>query len=307
MSFDVYWAYGLRIRAEIVCPELPLHPQPNGAADVTVRLMPAISSLSVPFKNDYYQVRPDIFRMTIAGVGEYRVEEGQRITVVPLEGASIDEVRVFLLGSAMGALLYQRGLFPLHGSAIETQWGAMIFIGSQGIGKSTLAAHFHRRGYRLLSDDVCAVTDTPACLQVIPALSQFRLCADAYQRLGRNKNARFETDKYVVPIKDEYYDQSAALKAIYLLVDHDDETPKLQILRGFDRLQCLLENLYRPQFLENQKTQIDLMKLAGAIAQKTTITKILRRRDPEKIERLIDYLELTWEKDFRSDRTMENN
>ena len=210
MILNRYWAYGLRMDADLECPELPCLPAGAGDADVTIRLLPASSEAPESLEDGYYEVQPGLFRMAAPGVAVYRVEEGRRIFITPFPGVPVDEVRLFLLGSAMGALLYQRGLFPLHGSAVETRWGAMIFVGEQGIGKSTLAAEFHHRGYRLLSDDVCAVAAAPEELQVLPALAQFRLCEDAYQRLGAPQNARFDVDKFVVPMGEGYCPASRA-------------------------------------------------------------------------------------------------
>lgn len=307
MSLNAYWAYGLRIHAEIVCPELPFHPQPSGDPDVTIRLLPPVPSVSESLENGYYEVRPGVFRLAVAGVAQYLVEEGNRISIEPLAGAPQEEIRLFLLGSAMGALLYQRGLFPLHGSAVETPWGAMIFVGAQGAGKSTLAAQFHHNGYRLLSDDVCAVVTRPEGLQVLPALARFRLCADAYERLGTPQGASFNVDKFVVPMGEGYSPHPVPLRAIHILADHDSDTPVFEVLRGFDRVQRLLENLYRPQYLKGQRTQSDLMRMAGLIAQKTTIAAVTRRRDPEAIESLVGFLESAWTERFAANHSKEKN
>jgi hypothetical protein len=236
--------------------------------------------------------------MAVRGVAHYVVEEGTRISIEPLAGAAPEEIRLFLLGSAMGALLYQRGLFPLHGSAVETPWGAMIFLGAPGAGKSTLASQFHRRGYRLLSDDVCAVARTPEGLEVLPALAQVRLCADAYERLGTPPGARFNVDKFVVPMGEGYCSEPIALRGIHILGEHEMEAPEFEVLRGFDRVQRLLDNLYRPQYLEGQRAQRDLMLLAGTIAHEATIATVSRRRDPKAIDGLIDFLESAWAERF---------
>jgi hypothetical protein len=238
--------------------------------------------------------------LVVKGVGRYLVEEGSRISIEPLAGSSTDEVRLFLLGSVIGALLYQRGLFPLHGSAVETRWGAMIFVGAQGIGKSTLAAQFYRRGYRLLSDDVCAVTTIDGKLQVLPALAHFRLCADAYERLAPAQDVRFNVDKFVVPMNEGYCPDPVPLKAIHVLANQEGGDPQFEVIRGFDRVQRLFENLYRPQFLKGQETQSDLMRLAGQIAQKTPMATVSRKRDPETIDGMIDFLESSWAEHFGS-------
>ena len=52
----------------------------------------------------------------------------------------------------------QRKVLPLHGSAIAINGKAYAIIGDSGAGKSTLALAFLNRGYRLLTDDVIAVS-----------------------------------------------------------------------------------------------------------------------------------------------------
>lgn len=298
MSFHNYYVHGLHMQSEVVCPELPPDTQAGSHPDVTIRLLSPVESVSESLENGYYEIRPGHFRLAITGVGEYLVEDGNRISIVPLTGASAEELRLFLLGSAMGALLYQRGLFPLHGSAIVSRWGAMIVVGAQGAGKSTLAAEFHRHGYRLLSDDVSAVKSTPEGFQVLPALSHFRLCADAYERIGTPLGAQFNVDKYVVPMKGGYSRDPAPLTAIHVLVEQESGEPRFEVLRGFERVQRLFENLYRPHYLVGQSTQSDLMRLAAKIAEKTMIVQVARRRDPEKIRGLVDFLESEWAAQF---------
>jgi hypothetical protein len=298
MPLNQYLAYGLCIQAEMECPELASASSETENPDVAICLLPPAANALESMQNGNYDVQQGVFRLAVPGVALYRVEEGRRIFITPLPDVPTEKLRLFLLGSAMGALLYQRGLFPLHGSAVETRWGAMIFVGVQGAGKSTLAAQFYRKGYRLLSDDVCAVADMPEGLQILPALAHFRLCADAYERLGTPPGVRFEVDKYVVPMGEGYCPHPAPLRAIHILLDHDSSTPVFEVLRGFDRVQRILENLYRPHYLKGQGTQRDLMRMAGLIAQKTTIVAVMRRRDPEAIDGLAGFLESAWTEHF---------
>ena len=294
MAFYSYWAYGLRIDAEIECPELPPAPPDSGNADVTIQLLPPLSELHNPQEDRSYQIQPNLFRLTVKDVAQYQIEEGKRILIEPLVGVTEDKLRLFLLGSSMGALLYQRGLFPLHGSAVETPWGAMIFVGAQGAGKSTLASEFFRQGYRLLSDDVCAVSATPDGLQILPALAQIRLCEDAFERLGAPAEAGFNVDKFVVPMGENYCPTPIPLRAIHILGDQEEATPSYEPMRGLERIQKLLENLYRPHFLIGQQTQPEQMRLAAQIAQRAEIVSVNRRRDVGAIGDLVRFLECTW-------------
>jgi hypothetical protein len=74
------------------------------------------------------------------------------------------------------------------------------------------------------------------------------------------------------------------------------------VLRGFDRVQQLLENLYRPHYLKGQATQADLMRMAGLISQQATMVAVSRRRDPDAIEGLVGFLESEWARNFASNR-----
>src|SRR5207244_417714 len=68
-----------------------------------------------------------------------------------------DAARLVLLGSCTGALLYQRGLIPLHANAVVTpRGGAVLIAGRIGAGKSTTTLSLLRMGHRLLADDISA-------------------------------------------------------------------------------------------------------------------------------------------------------
>lgn len=297
MSLSAYQAYGFSIYTELDCPELSTHPHLIHDPDVTITLLPEEPTVS-PFPSPSYEVQPGRFQLDIPEVARYRVEDGERILVQVFGNAQPEKVRLFLFGSALGALLYQRGLLPLHGSAVVTQWGVMIFVGSQGSGKSTLAAEFHRRGYQVLSDDVCAVENTEQGLTVLPALSQFRLRDDAYQRLGSSPKAYFDVDKFAVPMGERYCSQAKPLRTIHILCDDTAEHPGFEIVRGLDRVRRLFENLYRPHFLRGQRTQNDLVRLAGVIAQQTTITLVKRSRNTTSVAQLASFLEVMWVEHF---------
>jgi hypothetical protein len=306
MSSNAYSAYGLSIEADLECPELRALPQPVSDPDVTIRWLATGDSAMSPLKDRHYEVLPGRFRLDVKGVARYSVEEGKRILIEPVGDASLEKVRLFLFGSTMGALLYQRGLFPLHGSAVETPWGAMIFVGAQGSGKSTLAAQFHKQGYRLLSDDVCAIATTPGGLRIMPALSHFRLCADAYERLQSPVEARFDVDKFLVPMGDGYCTEPVALKAIHVLSDGDASLPHFEFLQGLSRVCRLLENLYRPHFLKGQATQTGLMKMAGTIAQQSVVASVTRRRPETLPDDMLNFLIAAWHDHFDPITSVEN-
>jgi hypothetical protein len=298
MSLNAYQAYGLSIQTDLVCPELPRHNDPIYEPDVTITLLPGEAGTLRPLADRSYEVRPGCFQLDVPGVARYRVEEGRRILIQPHAGASPEKVRLFLFGSTMSALLYQRGLLPIHGSAVLTQWGGMIFVGPQGSGKSTLAAEFHRCGYRVFGDDVCAVEWTPLGVRILPALAHFRLRPDAYQQLGASPEGYFDVDKFAVPMGERYCSHPAPLRAIHVLCDDGAKGPRFEVVRGLERVRRLFENLYRPYFLQGQRTQNDLVRLVGVIAERTTLTVVSRRRETTATADLVRFLEQNWAECF---------
>ena len=78
-----------------------------------------------------------------------------REIIFEAEDAAQHEAAIFLLGSAFGILLHQRGHFVLHASAIVVRGQAVLLCGPSGCGKSTLAAALVDRGYSFVNDDVC--------------------------------------------------------------------------------------------------------------------------------------------------------
>jgi serine kinase of HPr protein (carbohydrate metabolism regulator) len=78
----------------------------------------------------------------------FLIQEGRSIIVSPLEEYKEDVIRLYILGSCMGAILMQKRILPLHGSAVAIDGKAFAIIGESGAGKSTLASAFISRGFQ---------------------------------------------------------------------------------------------------------------------------------------------------------------
>src|SRR5262249_20309363 len=86
--------------------------------------------------------------------GRFLVRNGNEILIEPAS-SSDSEIGVYLLGTAFGVLCHQRGIPPLHASAIDVADGCVAFVGETGAGKSTLVAALAARGHEVIADDVC--------------------------------------------------------------------------------------------------------------------------------------------------------
>ena len=187
---------------------------------------------------------------------------------------------------------------PLHGSAIATPKGAVLFVGSSGNGKSTLAGAFHQRGYPVLSDDVSAITVTKGLPQVLPAYPRLLLWSDAVARIGVSstglRNAHAREDKYEFPVVQGFESEATPLHAIYALAPTNSTELRLIPLAGFDKLQSLIDNTYRLQFLTGMGLCDWHFRQICALAQRTHVARAERPADAYLLDELVELLE----KDF---------
>ena len=81
---------------------------------------------------------------------------------------------------------------PLHGSAVEIDGKAYAFLGDSERGNRRLAAAFVSEGYRLVSDDVIAVTlaGGGGMPVVAPSYPQQKLWQESLDHLGMNMERR---------------------------------------------------------------------------------------------------------------------
>ena len=141
------------------------------------------------------------------------------------QDVSNQTIRNCLLGVGLGALSNQQGNLTLHGSALEKDGHAIVCMGHSGAGKSTTAYILMRQGWKLLADDLVAVSSDG---QILPCIPRIKLCKDAIQetRIDQNKVELFgSTEKYVINKKIVNYAlEPASLKAIYVLDSRNQDT-----------------------------------------------------------------------------------
>ena len=250
-----YSAFGLSIVSELALPELPEAAFELGvSADVHIRLGAVPSTLEGAREVEPgVLARPGVLLID-AGESRFLVREGREIVVHPGNGAADRDVRLYLLGSAMGAILHQRGMLPLHANAIEIEGRVVAFAGASGAGKSTLAAYFHDRGHRVLCDDVCAVSfDGTGQALAWPGIPRIKLWGDALAALGRNADGLQpvwrDVDKYAMPVAAVLAEGPLPLHRIYLLQAARVGPPAIRRVSGAEAIDGVLSNTYRKEFV----------------------------------------------------------
>lgn len=246
-----YKAFGLRLLSEIPFPELPQISKPKDAVDIEVRMADLtglwLLSVEPPRKS---VIKENLVMFQIPDTAIFCIEEGKRIIVSPVKGYDEDELRLFILGTCMGAVLMQRKILTLHGSAIAIDGMAYGFIGDSGAGKSTLASAFLNKGYQLLSDDIIAVSFSPDYTPlVMPAYPQQKLWEESLQQFGlESDNYRpiYQREtKFAVPVLTRFYKEPLPLAGVIELVKGEDCQTEIRPIQKLKRLQTLFHNTYR--------------------------------------------------------------
>lgn len=222
--------------------------------------------------------------VSIEGIGRFRVRDGREITVEPDPRAHAQNVRLYLLGSAFGLLLHQRGLLPLHANAIELEGTAVAFMGPSGEGKSTLAAWFHDRGHAVVADDVCVIRfDERRRPVAAPGAPKLRLWKEALEATGRRPEdfsrawAGDDTwDKFDVPLQ-QVSATGLPLRALYLLESGTES--RIDLLEGADAARAVIENTYRGAYAAMVGTGREHWESCIALASAAPIFRMVRTRD----------------------------
>ena len=246
---------GLKICSEIPLPEL-LQEDFEAPPDVEIRFAPAPKTLPGGVRPmSEAQVTPGNVLLTIPGVGRYHVLAGREIRIEPFPGAKNEDIRIFLLGSAFGAIFLQRGCFPLHASVVVIEGEAVAFTGDSGAGKSTMAAWMNKQGYPLLGDDVCVIRlNEDQVPMAFPAYPQMKLWKDALRSLElqtrglRRDYAR--ADKFHLAVESRFAEEPVPLRQIFFLRYFDDASaPSMEDISPSEAVPLLRNNTYRFQFI----------------------------------------------------------
>ena len=286
-------AYNLSIESELALPELLADPEPASAADVQIKFA-AVPPEGLPDAQQLgpylWVTRKDLW-LHVPQVARFLVQDGHTILMDPEPGVDEDSLRVFLLGSALGALLFQRGHLVLHGNAIRIGDQCMVCVGHSGAGKSTLAAGFMQRGYQILADDVVPVD---ARCRALPGFPRIKLWQDVADKIGIDTNAlrriRPNTEKFNYPLEQPFDQSPLPIRWVYILGSDHIDTLRLEPISGMQRFLPLHNNTYRVRFLQGMALKPEHLKLCGQLASQVRLARVTRPDSGFELDGLIDHL-----------------
>lgn len=199
----------------------------------------------------HLEVAPGALLFEVPGIARYLVRDGKTIDVAVVAGADRAAARLFLEGSARGALIQQRGELPLNAaSLIAPNWKCVAICCPSVVGKSTLAAELCRRGWLLLADDITRVSWNGSMPIAWPSHNRLKLWRDACEMVGADadklERVREGLEKYFLPVK------AATTPAALSLVARLRVAPQTDVreLSAMERPEHLFESTFRPRWID---------------------------------------------------------
>lgn len=286
-----YKAFGLVFRSAIEHPDfVPLEGEWEPDCHISLGAVPR--KLPQPdTEGAAYEACGHRFLLKIENVGRYLIEDGNRITIDKIPNATLRETIVFLWASAMAVLLHQRGIIIVHGSAICTDNGAVIFSGPSGSGKSTLASVFSlKHGAGMISDDISAIAvNSDGQAVVLPGYPLMKLWRDSADQLGYTwddgKLIRDNVNKMIVDIRRSFVDRELPLRQVYLLAYKNEGSASIAEISGFKKMEMMMGKVFRKNYLKaNESATTEVFRAFSGILPQIRLCTLVRQHGIAELE-----------------------
>lgn len=196
----VYKCFGLKIDSEL---ELSCETSDGiDDVDVYIRFKKIECEIDGEYKKRHnYIVYNNSVYLTVKGVAIYKISNGNLVEIEAFKPIDYKKILTFFYGPCMSMLMIQRGLIPLHGSAVQYKNKCILILGKSKAGKSTLAAALGKRGGKIISDDIIILKRMDDTYIVSPGFANQKLWKDALEVLDITVT---DSDR-IIDGRDKYY------------------------------------------------------------------------------------------------------
>lgn len=290
MAVFYYKLYGINIESQIELKYLVKGEKSND--DVKIRYgEPPKEVYDLMAKGCNGYCTTSVMWFNIKNVAIYYVCDGKNVIVKPYDDADKENIRAYLLGTALGMILLQRNIVAIHGATILVNDKAITIVGDTGAGKSTLSSALRLKGYPFMADDVSALEGK----YVNYSYPLQKLCKDAMYKFDYDVNSfkhiNDDRDKYIIPVENKFIMEKNELKAIFQLSVDDVDDVKVEELTGSKKLEILMKNIYRVEILEIIGINNEYFRKCLSVASNIHLYKIIRPKGKFSIDRQIEVIE----------------
>jgi hypothetical protein len=289
-----YRAFGLGILSDLQMPELPPAPGALPSVDLSIEMVGGIEGMPPEASEGFCRYEGGGYVLRAPKIADFHVESGRRIRMAVAPAADSRMAKLYLLGSALGMALHQRGLLVMHASAVLRGGAVCMFVGDSGAGKSTLAAGLAAAGFGVLGDDVVAVrVNGDGASEVWPGARSFKVWGDALDALGledvKRTRVADRADKFFVvnqsPVADAGYPVSELI-----LLDTAAEAVSLEPLSNLEAVRAISSNTYRPEYVALLGRTAEHFQQCAALASSISARRFRRPWNLGRVRGDIEFL-----------------
>ncbi len=293
----LYTAYNLTIASDIEMKELfPITDSSfqKEMADIYIHCSPEPNYLMNPgtqkITSDYIWFEVECGRLVCRNGNETIVETNN-------EPNQMQEMRHYIVSHAMCFLMYMRGILPLHSSSVGNDEGSITLLGNCGAGKSTYSSLLRKRGYKLMADDVSAISIKDGTPYVRLSIPQQKYTEDSARQEGLSLEELECVDegrgKYRLYLsKDDMCDQPKPATAMFELIpDYEKNELRIEKIEGLDALR-LLSNYHFSQYLSNHNDglSVEIFQTMVTLAKQCSIYRIYRPTNRDAREEVMELI-----------------
>ena len=292
-----YYVYGLKIKSEIEIKEFVKLDNINDEDVVSISYGIMSDEIKEGIREGKrIELNDNKIWFHINDIATYCVSNGNKVEVELCDNADMKLMKIYVMCSCLGFIMLQKKMVAIHGGVIEIDNKAVIFTGDRGAGKSTLTTALREKGYKFISDDVAGIK-IDKVPYVMPGFPYQKLCESAMDKFGydKEKNTSFMSDKevkYVVPALDEFVYEGRELVSIVKLTVGDVEEVTIEELRGSEKLNNIIENIYRGEYIKHLgKMDPIYFKQCVDIAKNINFYVVTRPKDKFTVDKQIELIE----------------
>ena len=279
-SIHAYVLCGWHTRSDIPLTNVPTSALDDEAVDIRIQIAPGHSPVAQNGGRSFFEHSTECSHIKIAGVADFEISKGQQIRIWPAATAAQKDIEIFLFGPAWASLCHQRGMLPLHASAIVTKRGITAFAGHSGAGKSTTAALMCSLGYELVTDDILPISfNEDSVPGAWPYLRRLKLHAGPITQLALTPtevvSETLDKEKYFVRPKCVADDKWNRLERLYLLESDPTDSPvPIDKITGAEAVRALVDQTYHFKFILGTGRFRDHLAFCTRLASRIAIYRL---------------------------------
>jgi hypothetical protein len=296
-----YIISGLHVSSELELPGAIPEDVNATRTDVSIRRSAVPMTLDeATASGPTWEIAGEMFLLRVPRLARFWITGGRDIAVELEAGVTERDAAGFVLGSAYGILLRQRGALVLHGATVARNGRAIAICGPSGACKSTLAAALCGGGCSLVTDDICVVgLDEHRQPVVLPDGKQLKLWKEAIDRLDladrQGDAVRKSFEKYFID-QPGVSGQPSPLSAIYVLREARPPLKKgIDVLTLPDAMRTLDYEAFRPGLRAKMGHKPEMLAQAAAMLGHAKVFRLIRSRGFDQLQETVAALCAHWD------------